>query len=385
MIPREGTKFEGALPQSLVYLYNQGYIKFEKYKLAVCLGRHSVNLGNQLIGCGNEIVYPLRPKDELIHCENCGNEYENNELSEIEKIIIELSHIKYEKLFKDTLDKITESGLYVQPFDRYGNYVIVFEDKRYLIVMDCIPSDTRAILSALESKEYILLIKFADFNNVPLPENLITFSGLEILEKGFEDKKYVLRDLPSSGSVIERLEEVSRVEKEILGKSKSLTWQALENEVSSFFIEEIRKREVQRYRYKTLVNHFPIYSRISVNAAGAGNPDKFTIEMADYLAEFFEAPFTFDAKCYTTTAVNSETMEKVLHHLSKDGFDAKRVIIIATTNIVTCWQDVVSYKKATGQYRLLIFNARLLSEVLVQLGFSSEFLRILDDCINKNT
>ncbi|WP_088311963.1 hypothetical protein [Bacillus cereus] len=91
-------------------------------------------------------------------------------------------------------------------------------------------------------------------------------------------------------------------------------------------------------------------------------------------SKILDGTFIVDAKCYTSTAVSSKTIETVQHHLSKNGFDARRIVIIATTDNVTCWEDVINYKRTTGQYRLLIFNEHLMAEVAVQLEFFDELL-----------
>lgn len=381
LIPFVGTRYEKSqVPEWLTILGTGGYVKFKEYRLTYCEGRHSLNIGDRLSGCGAKISFPNRSSENFITCPECNNDYRFEELIGESTYFKELVDINYEKIINDILLKIREANCEVSGIEGNKNcYVLRAMEREYLMVFDGNHSDPRSI----ESDEGILNINIlSGLRKEVLPDTVINILGLNILQYGFEGETYRLRDLPTSKVLISRLQRIAEVEDSIIEKSKELTWQAIENELSNFFLEQIRSKSVELYEYKLLSEAYPRFSNVPVNAAGAGNADKITIPLANYLAEIFDGTFTVDAKCYTSTAVSSKAIETVQHHLSKDGFDARRIVIIATTNNVTCWDDVINYKRTTGQYRLLIFNARLMAEVAVQLNFDEKFLEVLDQCIN---
>lgn len=379
LIPLVGTKYERSqIPEWLKTLITVGYVKFKEYRLADCEGRHSLNIGDRLSGCGAKISFPNRSSDNFITCPECSNDYSFEELTEKSAFIKELVDINYQNIINDILVKIKEANCEIIVIEGSKNcYVLRVMEREYLMIFDGNHSDPRSI----ESNEGILNINImSDFREKVLPDTVINTFGLNILQYGFEGETYRLRDLPTAKILISRLKKIAEVEAAIIEKSKDLTWQAVENELTNFFLDQIRSKSVELYEYKLLSEAYPRFSNVPVNAAGAGNADKITIPLANYLAEIFDGTFTVDAKCYTSTAVSSKTIETVQHHLSKDGFDARRIVIIATTNNVTCWDDVINYKRTTGQYRLIIFNARLMAEVAVQLNFDDKLLEVLDSC-----
>ncbi|MCU4716028.1 hypothetical protein OCE25_27650 [Bacillus cereus] len=379
LIPLVGTKYEKVqTPEWLTMLSSAGYIKFKEYRLAYCEGRNSFNIGDRLPGCGNQITFSNRSKDNFITCTGCDNDYTFEELKEKSTLFRELISINYNKIIDNIIEKIKEADCNIVNIEGNKNcYILGVMEKEYLMIFDGKHSDPRSF----ERAEGIVNINISSgLRHAILPDTVINLVGLNILQHGFEGETYRLRDLPTATVLISRLQKIAEVEATIIEKSKDLTWQAVENELTNFFLDQIRSRSVELYEYKLLSEAYPRFSYVPVNAAGAGNADKITIPLANYLAEVFAGTFTVDAKCYTSTAVSSKTIETVQHHLSKDGFDARRIIIIATTNNVTCWDDVINYKQTTGQYRLLIFNARLMAEVAVQLGFYTGLLTIIDEC-----
>lgn len=380
LIPIVGSKFKnGQIPEWLNSLSASGYLKFKEYRVTDCSGRDSLNIGERLIGCKAKIEFSNRFTDDYIVCPECGNEYTFNELKGNSVLLKELVEINYQKIIDDILLRIAEAKCDIICIEGSKNcYILRVFEKEFLLIFDGKYSDPKII----QSNEGIVNIKILDnLEKKVLPETVCNILGINILTNGFELETYRLRDLPPAKVLISRLQKISEVEQAILEKSADLKWQAVENELSNFFLNQIRSRTVELYEYKLISETYPSLSYVPVNAAGAGNADKITIPLASYLAEIFDGTFTVDAKCYTSTAVTSKTIETVQHHLSKDGFDARRVVIIATTNNVTCWDDVINYKKTTGQYRLLIFNARLMAEVAVQLNFHEELLSTLDKCI----
>lgn len=382
LIPLVGTKFERSqIPEWLNSLSTMGYVKFKEYRLADCEGRHSLNIGDRLSGCGAKISFPNRSSDNYINCPVCNNDYTYEELIARSTFFKELVDINYEKIITDILSKIKEANCEVISIEGNKNcYALRAMEREYLLIFDGNHSDPRSI----ESNEGMININIlSDFRKKVLPDTVINIFGLDILRYGFEGETYRLRDLPTAKVLFSRLQKIAEVEAAIIEKSKDLTWQAVENELTNFFLDQIRSKSVELYEYRLLSEAFPKFSNVPVNAAGAGNADKITIPLANYLAEIFDGTFTVDAKCYTSTAVSSKTIETVQHHLSKDGFDARRIVIIATTNNVTCWDDVINYKRTTGQYRLLIFNARLMAEVSVQLNFDEKLLEVLDSCVRE--
>lgn len=385
IIPLLGTCFkDGDIPDILLQLGKKGYLRFKVFRVTSCDGRLSTSIVERLEGCGHSIKFSIRKSEDFIPCHNCGNEYFFNELQAKSDIIKEIVDIDYRAIIEDINNSIKEQGIIVTNLDGYeGNFTLKIDssDDEYLLVFSGGANNQSGILSATERKSGVIFIQISEISSTILPETAIVISGVEILLNGFGHYKDILRALPKSNEVIDRLRRVRQVENEIILASNVITWQAVENEVANFFINEIRSRVVAKYKYRILLEQFPHFARIPVNAAGAGNADKVTINLSDYLEELFEADFTTDVKCYTSTTVDYKTMEKVLHHLSKNPFDAKRVIIVATTNNVTCWDDVKSFKDATGNYRLIIFTARLIAELAVNLGFEEEFKKVLRESI----
>ncbi|OHY73611.1 hypothetical protein [Priestia aryabhattai] len=377
LIPLVGTRFERhEISDSLFDLHSRGYIRFREYRVSLCKGRGSINIGERLSGCQNEIAFSNRLTEDYIACPVCGNDYFFEELKDGSVLLKEITEINYEKIVKDIIKKIEEAKCRVININ--GNehsYIIHVEDREYLLIFDSIYSDPGII----ESQEGIININISNvLKKGTLPDTVINILGMNIVRDGFEVEKYKLRDLPPAKEIISKLTKISEVEKSILEKSKYLSWQAVENEFSNFFLNQIRVKTVELYKYRLLIETYPRLSYVPVNVAGAGKADKISIPLTDYLAEIFDGTFTVDAKCYTSTSVSSKTIESTQHHLSKDGFDARRTIIIATTNNITCWDDVIHYKSTTGHYRLIIFNARLIAEVSVQLNFSKELLTLID-------
>ncbi|PEB96046.1 MULTISPECIES: hypothetical protein [Bacillus cereus group] len=379
LIPIKGTRYtKEKIPDWLVQLSVEKYIKFKEYRLTYCEGRNSLNIGDRFSGCGNQIIFSNRSRDKPITCTECDNDYTFEELHESSLIFKELIEIEYSKIVADILEKIKETECNIIDIEGNRNcYILKVYDKEYLLIFDGRHSDPRIFA---EQEGIININILSTFQQNALPETVVNINGIHILQYGFGKEKYKLRDLPNASVLISRLQKVAEIEAEIIEKSKVFTWQAVENELSNFFLNQIRNKKVELYEYKLLSEAYPQLSYIPVNAAGAGNADKVTIPLAQYLSEVFSGTFTVDAKCYTSTAVSSKTIETVQHHLSKDGFDARRIVIIATTNNVTCWDDVINYQKTTGQYRLLIFSARLMAEVAVQLKFADELLNIIEQC-----
>ncbi|MEE6200789.1 hypothetical protein [Bacillus cereus] len=379
LIPIKGTRYtKEKIPDWLVQLSVEKYIKFKEYRLTYCEGRNSLNIGDRFSGCENQIIFSNRSRDKPITCTECDNDYTFEELHESSLIFKELIEIEYSKIVADILEKIKETECNIIDIEGNRNcYILKVYDKEYLLIFDGRHSDPRIFA---EQEGIININILSTFQQNALPETVVNINGIHILQYGFGKEKYKLRDLPNASVLISRLQKVAEIEAEIIKKSKVFTWQAVENELSNFFLNQIRNKKVELYEYKLLSEAYPQLSYIPVNAAGAGNADKVTIPLAQYLSEVFSGAFTVDAKCYTSTAVSSKTIETVQHHLSKDGFDARRIVIIATTNNVTCWDDVINYQKTTGQYRLLIFSARLMAEVAVQLKFADELLNIIEQC-----
>ncbi|RSK49692.1 hypothetical protein [Bacillus canaveralius] len=380
LIPFIGTKYEKTkTPEWITTLSTTEYIRLKEYRVAFCEGRNSLTIGDRLSGCGAKISFSNRSHDNFITCPECDNNYTFEELSGESTFIKELVSIDYDSIINDILVKIKETNCDIIDIEGNKNcYILRVLEREYLMIFDGKHSDPRSF----DSDEGIININIlAGLRKEVLPDTVINIFGLNILQYGFEGEIYRLRDLPSAKVLISRLQKITEVETTIIDKSKDLTWQAVENELTNFFLDQIRCRSVELYEYKLLSEAYPKFSYVPVNAAGAGNADKITIPLANYLAEIFDGTFTVDAKCYTSTAVSSKTIETVQHHLSKDGFDARRIVIIATTNKVTCWDDVINYHRTTGQYRLLIFNARLMAEAAVQLNFHEELLSIIDECV----
>ncbi|OTX19165.1 hypothetical protein GVV68_01435 (plasmid) [Bacillus cereus] len=379
LIPIRGTRYiKEQIPDWLMQLSVEKYIKFKEYRLTYCVGRDSINIGDRFPGCGNQIIFSNRFRDKPITCTECDNDYTFEELHEKSSLYKELIEIDYSKIITDILERIKETDCNIINIE--GNrdcYILNVYGKEYLLIFDGRHSDPK--IFAEQEGIININILYTLQSNV-LPETVVNINGIHILQNGFGKEKYRLRDLPNANVLISRLQKVAEIEAEIIEKSKVFTWQAVENELTNFFLNQIRSKKVELYEYKLLSEAYPKLSYIPVNAAGAGNADKVTIPLAQYLSEVFSGAFTVDAKCYTSTAVSSKTIETVQHHLSKDGFDARRIVIIATTNNVTCWDDVINYQKTTGQYRLLIFSARLMAEVAVQLNFADELLMTIEEC-----
>lgn len=378
-IPPLGTKYKTTeIPKFLNELATKKYIQLTKYKSSSCSGRESVYIEERLTPCKYTFSFSVRKQEDYVVCPNCGNEYEYEEISLHAEIISEVTSINYQLIINDIIQAIQVQECEVVELKGYkNNYILKCPNTHYeyLVVFSGADSDKRAMLNALETKSGIIYIEITE-EKTTLPDTAISVSASELLSEGLKNLYQHLKVLPASNEIISRLKIISEVEDEIIRLSSSVTWQVVENEITNFFLDKIRSSVVAKYKYKVMLELLPQFSLIPVNAAGAGNADKFTINMLDYLEEIFEDNFTADAKCYTSTSVDHKTMEKVLHHLSKTPLDAKRVVIVATTNNVTCWDTVFNYKSVTGKYRLIIFTAKLIAEVSVQLGFYREFLDI---------
>ncbi|MGH0588943.1 hypothetical protein ACQVQY_23185 [Bacillus mycoides] len=379
LIPMKGIRYtKEQIPEWLNVLKAEGYIRFKEYRLALCEGNNSINIGDRFPGCGSQITFVNRFNEDFITCTKCDNDYTFEDLRENSTLIKELTFIDYKKIINAILEKVNEAKCNIVNIAGSENcYILHVFNKEYLMIFDGKHSDPRSIG---EQEGIVNINILSGLKQNTLPETVVNIEGVSILQNGFEKEMYRLRDLPTATVLISRLKKIAEIEKEIIEKSKNFTWQAVENELTNFFLNQIRNRTVELYEYKVLSDTYPRFSYVPVNAAGAGNADKITIPLGKYLSEVFDGTFTVDAKCYTSTAVSSKTIETVQHHLSKDGFDSRRIVIVATTNNVTCWDDVINYEKATGQYRLLIFNARLMAEVAVQLNFAEELLLIIDEC-----
>lgn len=386
-IPPVGTQYKKVeIPVFIKKLISNKYIQVKNYRIAHCTGKTSIYIGQRFKGCNYTITFDVKKNDNYIACPNCGNEYEYEELLKSSSLISEIYRINYKLIQKDIIKAIQQCEFeIIEMEENIGNYVIKKRTSQaeYLVIFSGKGENRSYIIDAIELKTNIIYIDVFH-NNDTLPETVIKISGIEILLNGFEEFDNRLSALPISVETIRRLKTVRHVENQIIELSKLLSWQVVENEVANYFLNEIRCRVVEKYKYKVLLEQYPQFALIPVNAAGAGNADKFTINLSDYLEELFEDNFTLDAKCYTSTSVDYKTMEKVLHHLSKNPLDSRRVIIIATTNNVTCWDDVWSFKNATGKYKLIIFTAKLIAEVSVHLGFHEELLEILIDYSKKS-
>jgi hypothetical protein len=387
LIPIVGTVYLSAdVPEEIRSLEAGGYLSLSKYRIALCSGRSSLSVANRLNGCNEHIRIGLRKSEEIITCANCGNEYFYDELLEKCENLTEVIRINEQAIEHKVVEKFTNEGFLCVPIEGYrGNYILQNSQigKVYLLLFAGSNDNTNAIIYATEYQSGVIKIDILDTKQPPLPNTVIGFSGVDIILNDFKDFLYVIRDIPDSNEIIKRLQKVLDVEKGIIDLSTKLSWQFVENQFTDFFLDQIRSRVVQIYKYQALLKQFPQFSRIPVNAAGAGNADKITIDLGEYLDEMFKQDFTADAKRYTSSKVDHSTMEKVLHHLSKSPFDANRVIIIATTNSVTCWDDVASFKNVTGQYRLIIFTARLIAETAINLEFADELIQLMKDNLPK--
>ncbi len=380
-LPKLGTRFEGEIPKNIEELCRLGYVQIAEVNIAFCKGRNGYSLSDRMLGCRTEFEIPYQKKDEVVQCPNCGCEYDYDDIVITLKRNKELVRVDYEKMTNKVIEQVQATGCTVKSIDGFlDKKILNVSGKEYLMFFDCFGSAD--LMLDNESTNTVVNIIFGNSENLKYPDSLIRFDGIKIITNGFNDEIYILRDLPSSNLIIEKLRRVSEVEAEVLKLGSQATWQAVENELTNFFLQEIQIRVIEKYRLKNLWRIYPHLSRVTVNAAGAGKADKITIPLQEYLDELLVDQFTVDAKCYSTTTVSSSTIEKVQHHLSKDGFDAKRVIVLATTNNVTCWEDVTHYKNATGQYRLLIFNARITAVIAVYFGFDNEFLEVIKECIN---
>ncbi|MGO4791340.1 hypothetical protein AB4124_28430 [Paenibacillus sp. 2KB_20] len=382
LIPVLGTRYTNDLPSYIKDLKNNNYINLNKFIELDCIGRESTSIGDRMIGCRQKTILPAEKEIDLLECSHCDNYYIEEEIARCCNIYFEITSINYSKVFEETLKIIQSTGCTLVNIDnRTGNYFLQVEERQYLLVLEEEATDFLSISKAIQENNGLIFIKLVENKLPTLPDTIVTISAIDIISSGFEKEKYRLRDLPSAQTVIESIQKVSLVEEEILSKSSLITWQAVENELTNFFLDKLRSQQIQLYKYRNMLDSYPRFRRIPVNAAGAGNADKLTIDLLDYLDEVIKGDFTADAKCYTTTAVDHHTIEKVQHHLSKDKFNSKRILILATTNKVTCWDDVHDYKIATGQYRLLIFSARIIAELVVQLDFADDFLSLLQNCI----
>lgn len=315
-------------------------------------------------------------------CPHCGNEYSQQDIDLTSVHYYEIVSINYKKILSDVLGCINITGCTTEGLcERPGNYLLTITDRQYLLIFDADTTDFTTVIRAIDEKEGIVFIQITDNPLPTLPDTTVIVAAIDILKGSLDDIKFRLRDLPSSQKVISNIKQVALVEQEILNKSSLVTWQAVENELTNFFLDKLRTQQVELYKYRLMLESFPRFRRIPVNAAGAGNADKLTIDLLEYLNEVIKGDFTADAKCYTSTAVDHHTIEKVQHHLSKDKFDSRRILILATTNKVTCWEDVHNFRVVAGQYHLLIFSARIIAEVTVQLDFDKEFLRVLGECV----
>jgi hypothetical protein len=370
------------VPKEIEDLESEGYLSLSKYKIAFCTGRSSLSVADRMYGCNERIRIGLRKSEEIISCANCGNEYYYEELLEKSEYLTEVARINEQDIISKVIEIFSKEGFLCTPLEGYnGNYVLQNTQfgKDYLLIFSGSNVNVNAIVFATEYQSGVIKIDILDTQQPPLPKTVISFSGIDIILNDFKSFLYVIRDIPDSKEIIYRLQKVLDVEKGIIELSTKLSWQFVEDQFSNFFLDQIRSRVVQTYKYQALLKQFPQFSRIPVNAAGAGNADKITIDIGEYLEEMFKQDFTADAKRYTSSKVDHTTMEKVLHHLSKSPFDANRVIIIATTNSVTCWDDVASFKNVTGQYRLIIFTARLIAETAVNLEFADELIQLMID------
>ncbi|PYE48780.1 hypothetical protein HUB98_16785 [Paenibacillus barcinonensis] len=383
LIPVLGTRYTDDLPSYIIDLKNNNYINLNKFIELDCIGRESINIGKRMIGCRQKTILSAEREIDLVECSHCDNNYIEEEFALCCNTYFEITSINYSKVFEDTLKIIQSTGCKLLSIDnRTGNYLLQVENRQYLLVLEGEATDFLSISKAIQEKDGLIFIKLVENKLPTLPDTIVTISAIDIITSGFEKEKFRLRDLPSAQTVIESIQKISLIEEEILNKSSFITWQAVENELTNFFLDKLRSQQVQLYKYRTMLDSYPRFRRIPVNAAGAGNADKLTIDLLDYLEEVIKGDFTADAKCYTTTAVDHHTIEKVQHHLSKDKFNSKRILILATTNKVTCWDDVHDYKITTGQYRLLIFSARIIAEVVVHLDFADEFLSLLQSCVS---
>ncbi|MBV1734753.1 MAG: hypothetical protein KMY50_03075 [Candidatus Desulforudis sp.] len=382
LIPKEGTRFPAErVPEYLEKLSSTGYLRFSCFRVTTCKGRNTVNIGDRLAGCNYEIVSP-NLYFESIECSNCGNEYSYEELEPRSEKVCELTAINYDKIVSAIVDSIRETDFGIHEIaGYYGNYVLELDSKRFLLVFDGSVFDRRAILTAQDSGSHIVRIALDEDVAGDLPANILTLSGIDIIYKGFQNQKYILRDLPSTTEIIQRMEMVVIVEREMLELTGRIDWRVFEGKITDYLLHQLRNRVTERYQYSQLLKAIPSYGNVSVSWSGPGKPDKITLNLAEYLDELLSEGFTTDAKCYgEKSRIDHNTIEKVQHHLSLDEFGAQKVLIITTTNNITCWQDVANYKRRTGHYKLVILSARLLAEVVVHLAFADEFLKVLKEC-----
>ncbi|MGM9978039.1 MAG: hypothetical protein ACI33J_04520 [Clostridium sp.] len=367
----EGQKTE-ALSNELIYMIDNSFITIGTIKSIKCEDVRSMDLSCNKIGCNNRIVLNENlERREYIECPYCGNCYEYEDIESKIREEYEITEIKDKIIISNVIDKIKGQKCDVKQITS-RNYIMTIEEKKYLIIFD---GKIDRPINELDDLIIIIDIKIRP-KKYNLPAQSRSVSAFSILKNGFKKMFDQVKYLESYTDIEDRIKKVNNVEKRIINDSKVIKWQLIEKDYAMFFLDKIRSSRKEIAKYKYLLSNYPHLGIIPLSSGGAGNPDGVSIDIYKYLSEVFEGKFTSDAKRYSVSKVDSNQMEKVLHHLSKSQFDEERVVVVATTNDVTCWNTIKSFQ-IDGSYRIILFTPRIMAEVAVQLKFDIELLGLL--------
>lgn len=367
----EGQKTK-TLSNELTFMINNKFIVVSTIKSIKCDDVKSMKLSDNKVGCGNKIILKKNIKSGVnIICPYCGNTYEYDDIEDKINKEYEIVEIKDNSIIHSVINEIKSQKCNVTEVDS-RTYTMTIGKNKYLIIFD---GKINLPINAVDDLIVIIDIKIRP-KKYDLPAQSRSVSAFSILSNGFKKIYNEVKYLDSYTDIEDRIKKVSNVENSIIEDSKHINWQLIEKKYTMFFLDKIRTSKVEIAKYKYLLSNYPSLGIIPLSSGGAGNPDVISIDIYKYLSEVFNDKFTSDAKRYTSSKVDSKQMEKVLHHLSKSQFDEKRVVIVSTTNDVTCWDTVKSFC-IEGTYRLILFTPRIMAEVAVQLKFDNELLELL--------
>lgn len=367
----EGQKTK-TLSNELRYMIDNNFITICTIKSIKCEGIKSMELGCNKVGCNKRIVLNENiERGDYIECPYCGNWYEYEDVEGKISEEYEISEIKDTSIIFNVIDKIKSQKCDVKQVTS-RNYIMTIGEKKYLIIFD---GKIDRPINEVDDLIIIIDIKIRP-KKYNLPAQSRSVSAFSILNNGFREIYNQVKYLDSYTDIEDRIKKVSNVEERIINDSKVIKWQLIEKEYAMFFLDKIRTSRIEIAKYKYLLSNYPHLGIIPLSSGGAGKPDGVSIDIYKYLSEVFDGKFTSDAKRYSVSKVDSNQMEKVLHHLSKSQFDEKRVVVVATTNDVTCWDTIKSFQ-IDGSYRIILFTPRIMAEVAVQLKFDRELLELL--------
>lgn len=359
-------------------LIHHGWITLSTHVLVTCKGKSGYSFQEQASGCGEwfELPQPLDSYSNLdeVTCTNCGASYIVGTLGASLKQNTELVAISFVDLINALHVKLERRGVSMSPIEGIPwHYELSVPGHRWVASLQVPPA------LRWDVDERIAYVQFQQRHDLSLPTIVAMYSGIELILNEPDVLINDLQLLPPVSTINQRLQKISNIWQRITALGNTIRWQTAENEFTQFVFTQLRGRAADTARLRAWLHRYPSFDVLPVHVGGAGKPDWQTVRLSDYLTEIFNGDlFTGDTKLYSRRRVSKSDIETVQRHLSKAPGDTRRALILATTDDITVWDDVESYRRNTGRHRILILSARILAELAVHLEFDDDFVQLME-------